>query len=116
MNKPRSDLGFGAELDEFDPQAWSPPPSRAPTDRPGRETVEKAAQAAGFCSREPQAASAPAPARPVRRRRTGRNTQFNIKARPETIEAFCRIADVNGWGLGETLERAVDLLEREHAK
>jgi hypothetical protein len=50
----------------------------------------------------------------IRRRRTGRNAQFNLKARPETIEAFCAVADLNGWGLGETLEKAVALLQREY--
>jgi len=48
--------------------------------------------------------------------RTGRNAQFNIKARPETIQAYCDIADENGWGLGETLEYAVDLLRKMTAK
>jgi hypothetical protein len=51
---------------------------------------------------------------PLRRRRTGRNAQFNLKARPETIAAFCAVADARGWGLGETLEQAVALLQREH--
>lgn len=50
---------------------------------------------------------------PVRRRRTGRNVQFNIKARPETIAAFTAIADANGWGFGETLEHAVAMLEQQ---
>ncbi|MFI0396956.1 hypothetical protein [Paracoccus jiaweipingae] len=40
------------------------------------------------------------------------NAQFNIKAKPETIEAFYKVADANGWGLGETLEHAVDLFEK----
>ena len=62
------------------------------------------------------ASTPPAEARPpVRRRRTGRNVQFNIKARPETIAAFTAIADANDWGFGETLEHAVALLEA-HAK
>lgn len=113
MNKPRADLGFSAELENFDPQAWTPPPTRTARDHPPREQMQEAAQAAGFRSREPAATPAPPSAQPVRRRRTGRNAQFNIKARPETIEAFCRIADSQGWGIGETLEHAVALLERE---
>ena len=52
--------------------------------------------------------------RPPRRRRTGRNVQFNIKARADTIEAFTEIADLMDWGFGETLEHAVDLLQREY--
>lgn len=43
----------------------------------------------------------------------GRNAQFNIKAKPETIEAFYKVADANGWGLGEMLGHAVALLEKE---
>lgn len=111
MSKERADLGFSAELDEFDPQAWTPPPSRRANDLPEKEHIRQAASASGFKSRE--AAEKPQAPR-ARRRRTGRNTQFNIKTTPETIEAFCRIADANGWGLGETLEHAVTLLEREH--
>lgn len=109
MTNQRPDLGFGAELDSFDPKAWTPPKSRV-ANKPEKKQVQEAASAAGFQSRE--AAPKPAP-RQTRRRRTGRNAQFNIKTRPETIEAFYRIADANGWGLGETLEHAIELLERE---
>lgn len=105
----RGDLGFGAALDDLDSFA----PAKTPV--PDRAGAAQAAQAAGFVSREPKPAPKPA-ARPVRRRRTGRNAQFNLKARPETIEAFCAVADANDWGLGETLEYAVALLEREYGK
>lgn len=134
----RPDLGFGAELDAFDPADWQP---RRPARQPAAgQKAAAAAEKAGFRSREPapsakpsrtkaetgaaatsakparktpRAETAPPPpqARPQRRRRTGRNAQFNIKARPETIEAFCAIADAHGWGLGETLERAVALMQ-----
>lgn len=110
MSKQRPDLGFGAELETFNPQAWTPPKSRAATPRPEKDQVQQAASAAGFQSRE--AVPKPAP-RQTRRRRTGRNAQLNIKTTPETIEAFYRLADANGWGLGETLEHAVAILERE---
>lgn len=116
----RPSLGFGDELDGFNPADWSEPKPQAA--KPALEETRKAAEAAGFRSREPQKAETLATA-PVltspppqqRRRRTGRNVQFNIKAKPETIEAFTRIADANGWGFGETLERATELLEREQA-
>jgi len=113
MSTQRPDLGFGAELESFDPQQWTTPNGRALNERPQREQVQQAASASGFQSRE--AAPEP-PSRQIRRRRTGRNAQFNIKARPETIEAFCRIADANGWGLGETLEHAVALLEQQQSQ
>lgn len=121
MGRERADLGFGGD-DGFDPADWrvgTPAPSR-----PEADTARIAAAATGFRSREVAppsggagAATAPAPtptpARP-RRRRTGRNAQFNLKARPDTIAHFCAVADAKGWGLGETLEHAVALLEREY--
>ena len=111
MRKGRADLGFGDELESFDPSEWTPKAARAANDRPQAEATREAAKAAGFQSRE--ATPVEREAKP-RRRRTGRNAQFNIKARPETIEAFCAIADAQGWGIGETLEQAVALLEREY--
>ena len=138
MSKERTDLGFGDALEAFDPTEWAPKPVKAANDRPTKAATAKAAEAAGFKSREPKpevsapveaarsapepvvagqgASNAPAPAETLqqRRRRTGRNAQFNLKARPETIEAYCALADRMGWGLGETLERAVDLLEKEY--
>ena len=106
----RPSLGFESELDGFDPAEWD---KEATAPRPPAEATRRAAGAAGFRSREPEA---PAPAKMVRRRRTGRNAQFNIKARPETIAAFAAVADAQGWGLGETLEHAVALLEKAHGK
>ncbi|WP_108485533.1 stability/partitioning determinant [Oceaniglobus ichthyenteri] len=103
-HKPRPDLGFGAalgDLGDFAPKAKQAP----------KLDTRQAAEDAGFKSRE---AKAEKPKKPQRRRRTGRNAQFNIKARPETIEAFYKVADANGWGLGETLEHAVALLEKQH--
>lgn len=112
----RADLGFGDALAAFDPAEWG----RGPPPRPAPEVARTAAEAVGFARRDPRApaplapAAAPEPPRPPRRRRTGRNVQFNIKARPETIRAFCAVADARGWGLGETLEEAVRLLEAAH--
>lgn len=112
--KERAPLGFGDELEGFDPAAFAKP-KRAANDKRKPEESRKAAEAAGFRSREPVKAPAvqEEPSAPPRRRRTGRNAQINIKTRAETIEAFTRIADANGWGLGETFERAMELLERD---
>jgi hypothetical protein len=134
--KERADLGFADALEDFDPAEWALTPAPRPGPRPGRAGTRTAAAAAGFRSREPRpdfepgrAGEAPAPAAerpaerpadpapaPVRRRRTGRNAQLNLKARPETIAAFCAVADLQGWGLGVTLEHAVALLEREYKR
>ncbi len=119
MSKERANLGFGDELDSFDPTEWTPKPEKSVNNRPKAEDTKKAAEAAGFQSREPVQAREPAakepepPKKPQRRRRTGRNVQFNIKTRQETIDAFCAVADGQGWGIGETLEHAVALLEKK---
>lgn len=113
MSKERADLGFGDELDSFNPSEWAPKPDKTANDRPEPEQTRQAADAAGFKSREPAKAS-PEPPKQQRRRRTGRNVQFNIKARQETIDAFCAVADAQDWGIGETLEHAVELLEGKY--
>lgn len=114
MDKQRADLGFADALEEFDPAEWLPASPSVNDRLPATEST-KAAEVSGFRSREPKVpALATKPSEPPRRRRTGRNAQFNLKARPETIEAYCAIADSQGWGLGETLEYAVALLEREY--
>ena len=114
----RADLGFADVLEDFNPAEWAPDAVPSPKPRIERAGTRKVAAAAGFRSREPRPEPQPEAGRAgeaqVRRRRTGRNTQLNLKARPETIAAFCAIADLKGWGLGETLEHAVELLEREH--
>lgn len=116
MSKERPSLGFGDELDDFDPAAWSKTKVTHSNDRPRPDVIQQAAEAAGFRSREPGAPKAPTPVRRQRRRRTGRNVQLNIKTTPEAVEAFTRIADARGWGLGETLERAIELLEATPGK
>ena len=109
MARERADLGFSEALDEFDPAEWQPKPER---------TASRAvAEASGFRSGEAQAPERAGEGSPVlRRRRTGRNAQFNLKARPDTITDFCAVADRQGWGLDETLERAVELLEKGYGR
>jgi hypothetical protein len=81
------------------------------------ETTHNAASAER--PKSPSPASREAQKEPItrepRRYRTGRNAQFNIKARADTIERFYALADRNGWVLGETFERAVAALERTGA-
>jgi hypothetical protein len=107
--RPRADLGFASGLDDLDLTGFAP---RAAAPRPAPAVVAEAAAAAGFVSRE--AKPAPEQDAPPRRRRTGRSLQFNLKARPDTVASYCALADRMGWGLGETLEQAVRLLEREY--
>lgn len=109
MSNQRADLGFGTELDSFDPNGWG----QKPKAKPKAKATEAAAEAAGFKSREPAPEK---PKAPTRRRTTGRNQQINIKAKAETIEAFYALADANGWVLGEGFEHAVELLEKKYGK
>ena len=124
----RPSLGFGDDEDDVTPTT----PKADLVDisgfqpkavvRPDTQKVAEAAAKSNFRSREskPPVAIVPAPtsapAKPVRRHRTGRSAQLNLKCRPDTIEQFYAIADAQGWVLGEAFEKAVELLERETAK
>lgn len=117
MPKERADLGFSDALDQFDPTEWKTGGTRDKAQPIDKASTIEAATTAGFSSREPRTEPPQNQEgeKPVqRRRRTGRNAQFNLKAKPETIAIFCAIADRQGWGLGETLEKAVELLQREY--
>lgn len=118
MGRDRADLGFAGAVDDLDLSEFTP--RQAPVRRPPSEATSLAAEAAGFRSREPKTTESlverAGETGQQRRRRTGRNAQFNLKARPETITAYCALADRMGWGLGETLERAVELLQERYGQ
>jgi hypothetical protein len=101
--------------DDVDISGFAPKPG-PDMSAPPPEEVRAVAESARFRSREPIAptvAPAPTPKRPPRRYRTGRNVQFNVKASQETVDAFYKISDSKGWVLGETLEHALEALQRE---
>lgn len=114
MSSNRPDLGFASELDSFDPAAWEPTPTKQEKAKPPKEAVASLAEASGFRSREPKNAAPVGQGAPQRRRRTGRNAQFNIKADPAVIERFTTLADKQGWVFGEAFEYAVALLEERY--
>jgi len=101
---------FAADLDlsDFKPTAVKKP-------KPEAAVIREVSEANNFPSRaaaRPVVVQELAPPQAQRRRRTGRNVQFNIKATPETIARFEAISDKHGWVFGETLDRALDALER----
>lgn len=105
------DNGMDFDISGFAPKKPVPQETKPPV-----ETVRALSEAARFPSRE--AAPPPPPVvvevkRDQRRYRTGRNVQLNIKVRAETLDAFYKIADSEGWVLGETLERAVEALDEK---
>ena len=90
---------FDDDLGDFQPKPASP-----------SEQVRGVAEQAGFRSREPLP---PAEPRPIRRYRTGRNQQLNLKVRAEDAAAFYAIADAQGWVLGETFAHAITALQQK---
>ena len=113
MTERRINLGFSDELNDFNPTDWTSKPMARALEKASSEATAEAAEKSGFISREP----IPTKPKKFRRgRKTGRNAQINIKAKPETIEAFYELADRQNWGLGETLEHALDLLQKKYAQ
>ena len=112
MSKPRASI-FD-EVAELDVGGFAPK-TAIDANAPQAEQVRVVAQAAKFHSREPATTKAEQPSkRAVRRHRTGRNVQFNVKALQETVDAIYAITDAHkGWVLGYTLQRAVEALQRE---
>jgi hypothetical protein len=101
------------EPKELDVSGFAPK-SAPDANAPAPEKVRAVAEAAHFSSREPKPQKQTVPAkRAPRRHRTGRNVQLNLKASQETVDAFYAISDKNDWVLGETLEMAIQSLQRE---
>jgi len=75
--------------------------------RPRLDVVRKASDEAGFPSRA---------AKPLRRRRTGRNFQLSLKVKSETATRFATLADAEGVCFGEFLEKVLDAYERERRR
>ena len=99
---------FGDEP-ALDLEGFAPKPRPAvPPHSPDRQALREIAEAERFVSREP--------ARSIRRHRTGPNIQLNVKVRRETLEQVHRIADAEGWVLGEVLEHALAALQRERGQ
>lgn len=117
----RRNLGFGTDADTTTPL---PIPSRKSADEIAlrKQAAEQAAKASGFPSREPSTPSAPSalvtfasPAKPDRRKRTGRDRAFTCRTTPDHYDRFYAMVDANPeWGgVGATFERAVEALEQK---
>jgi hypothetical protein len=119
MAKPRASIfeeGEGEEGQGLDVASFAPK-TAIDSKAPKQEEVRAVAQAAKFQSREAKVPKPQTqPKRAPRIYRTGRNVQFNIKASMGTVDAFYMITEKQNWVLGETLERAVEALQRELEK
>jgi hypothetical protein len=96
--------------DDFDVSAFVPKQPLT-SGHPAPDAIRTVAEQANFPSREPIRITKVS----QRRRRTGRNVQFNTKITGACRDSFYEISDRNGWVLGETMERAIAALQRELA-
>jgi hypothetical protein len=110
MSKNRASIFEGE--DDLDLSGFAPK-TKPDTAAPAPEEVRAVSEAANFRSREPEKPKSAPQKREPRRYRTGRNQQFNIKAKSETIAEFYAITDQQQWVLGETLDKALAALRRE---
>ncbi|MFZ0256560.1 MAG: stability/partitioning determinant [Gammaproteobacteria bacterium] len=101
---------FDEDADDLDLSGFEPKKGRGTVPGAPPEKVRAVAEANKFTSRSPGPPKRGAPARRIHR--TGRNIQLNIKASQATVDLFYRIADDQGWVLGETLERALEVLDK----
>ena len=120
--------GVFDSVDDFDVSGFAPKPQKKAETAPSAEKVRAIAEASQFPSREatkPQLpkATATAVAKAVekvkkepRRHTTGRNVQLNVKAKQEAIDLMYKISDEQNWVLGETLEKALEALQKELRK
>lgn len=99
----------GDSLDDFKPVAPKRPLAL-------KETIRQVSEENNFPSRAPERSKPTPRAVAQRRRRTGRNVQFNIKATPETIARFTTLADKYGLVFGELLDRALSAFEQTPSK
>ncbi len=113
MSKSRASIFGEDEPQGLDVGSFAPK-TAIDSKAPAAEQVRAVTQAANFQSREAGTTkSAGSPKRAVRRYRTGRNVQFNIKALQDTVDSFYAVTESQGWVLGFTLQRAVEALQRE---
>ena len=101
---------------DFDVSGFKPAARSEPG--PSAQEIRDVSERSNFRSREPTASVAiepplHQPKRSPRLHRTGRNVQFNVKLRADSIEAIYRIADQQTWTMGETVERALAALQKE---
>ena len=91
---------FAGDLDLSD---FKPAPARARA--AGKAAIREVSEANDFPSRAPESPRAVKPE--PRRRRTGRNVQFNIKASADTIARFTALADARDVPFGQLLQQLV---------
>jgi len=101
------DTAADVDLSSFTPKSDAKQP------KPGRETVKAITEAARFPSRQGTPQADVALKRAPRYHKTGRTAQLNCRVMPASLDKVYAIADEQNWLVGETIERALEALERE---
>lgn len=86
-------------------------PKTGPATAPSKEDIDAIAESAGFPSRQPKAKDSSRPI--LRRRRTGRTFQINIKTTQLASDRFYAIVDETEKTMGEIFELALEALEEK---
>jgi len=102
--------------DPFDLSDFQPTPPKRPAIVVRKDAIRQISEDNNFPSRAAERAKPVAKAVVQRRRRTGRNVQFNIKATAETIARFTAVADKRGVPFGELLDQLLDAAEASELK
>ena len=107
--------------DDVDLTGFTPGQGGQRKPKPPKEKVRAVTEAARFPSREGRAPAAealsqPVVPEPIKRKphyhKTGRTAQLNCRVMPAHFDKVYAMADQQGWKIGETVERAIDALER----
>lgn len=109
-------VGLFDDEKDFDVAGFAPKRQTNIQSAPANEIIRAISEASDFRSREPapvKADQTTVPRRKPRLHRTGRNLQFNVKLRSDTVDSFYEIANRQEWTMGETVERALAALKRE---
>ena len=94
--------------DPFDLSDFQPTPPKRPPTVVRKEAIRQVSEENNFPSRAPERAKLAPKPQVQRRRHTGRNVQFNIKATAETIARFTALADQRGVPFGELLDQLIE--------
>jgi len=116
MTKERAKIGFGDNLETFDPNEWTAKKGQGTTTahKLPKEEIRKVAEQTGFTSREGTSPQKTIPETENRYvHRTGRDAQFNTKVHPKVKQAYYSIREKTKKPLGEILELALAAYERE---
>jgi hypothetical protein len=110
-------VGLFEDEKDFDVVGFAPKKQAHSQSGPPADVIRAISEASNFRSREPAAPTTADPTGIVKRKprlhRTGRNLQFNVKLRADSVESFYDIANRQEWTMGETVERALAALKRE---